>query len=157
MTIRNPLHQLAELSDQLRMRENDQEEFLVRFLSEMSVLEWNSLSVEAKALLKRCVVKYGIAEKLTKMRSLSIDILKWEPNQTASPECPSSSASETNETWITDEPPPAVGAYLVTLQDTLASTRRKTCRAWWTGTFWGSYNRRMWTVIAWKPMPEPMQ
>lgn len=314
MTIRNPLHQLVELSDHLRMRENEQEAHLVASLSEMSVLDWNSLSVEAKVLLKRCVVKYGLAEKLSEMRSLSIVISKWEPNQTASPECPNSSASETKETcskpecskgcfypyhcatasqeektvaqvlvestpdfkafvetlistntryskmidelmtvnavlrafqtvkvdtdldtslppgtfrttdttciwqtnfnrlipgdsyhllcsdgtihndvpylgvqgnhwpttlyglsfigfcpstkkpkeatsapeWITDGPPAGVGSYLVTLEDTVLE-RRKTHRAWWTGTYWGSYNRRIWTVIAWKPMPEPMQ
>lgn len=58
--------------------------------------------------------------------------------------------------WITDEPPVGVGPYLVTLENT-ALKRRKTCRAWWTGTSWGSYNWRIWTVIAWKPMPEPME
>lgn len=58
--------------------------------------------------------------------------------------------------WVTDKPPADVGPYLVTLEN-ISLKRRKTCRAWWTGASWGSYNWRIWTVIAWKPMPEPME
>lgn len=67
-------------------------------------------------------------------------------------------ASSQASRWITDYPPIKVGEYLVTLKDIRHGVnRRKSARAWWTGSNWGSYNHRMWYVIAWKAMPEPMQ
>lgn len=61
---------------------------------------------------------------------------------------------DVNSDWISGAPPAEPGRYLVTVEHFETSERRTATAIYGRG---GWFNTQYWFIVAWKPLPEPLQ